>query len=398
MDPSSVKVSGPLAEHAVDFAEELNRRGYAPEGAARHMRLVAQLSAWLDGQGLTAGELTEERVAEFLEARRAGGWVGLPSQRWAMTLLGWVPALGVVPTPPPPPTPVEVMVEQYRRYLLHERGLASGTVRGYVGVARLFLSRSEKPDGLDLIGLTAVEVSAFVVAECRGRAIGSAKTLVTGLRSLLWFLFFEGHTTHQLTGAVPAASGMGGHLPRGLGADVVAGLLDSCDRATTVGRRDYAILTVLSRLGLRIGEVAGLSLDDVDWHHGEVVLRGKGARRDRLPLPVDVGEAVVAYLSSARPRVPSRVLFLRVRAPITALHPSSVAGVVGRACRRAGVPVVGAHRLRHSAATAMLRAGASLAEIGQVLRHSDAATTARYAKVDRGALRALAQTWPGTVA
>jgi integrase len=179
---------------------------------------------------------------------------------------------------------------------------------------------------------------------------------------------------------------------------VVAALLASCELSTAVGRRDLAIVTVLSRLGLRAGEVAGLELKDFDWHHGELVVCGKGARRDRLPLPADVGEAVVAYLADGRPRVECRAVFLRVHAPITAMTASNVSEIVRRACRRAGVPVAGAHRLRHSAATAMLRGGATLAEVGQVLRQSRAATTAVYAKVDRVALRTLAQPWPGAAA
>ena len=157
------------------------------------------------------------------------------------------------------------------------------------------------------------------------------------------------------------------------------------------------VLTVLSRLGLRAGEVAGLQLDDLDWAHGELVVRGKGRRRERLPMPVDVGEVLAAYLSSGRPKVECRAVFLRVAAPLTAMTASNVAQIVGGACRRAGVPEVGPHRLRHSAATAMLRAGASLAEVGQVLRQSADATTAIYAKVDRVALRALAQPWPGAL-
>jgi integrase/recombinase XerD len=162
--------------------------------------------------------------------------------------------------------------------------------------------------------------------------------------------------------------------------------------------RDFAILTMLSRLGLRAGEVAGLELEDLDWHHGELVVRGKGSRRDRLPLPVDVGEALASYLSEGRPPVDCRSVFLRVHAPIRVMTVSNVSEIVWRACMRAGVPPVRAHRLRHCAATAMLRAGGSLAEVGQVLRQSNAAVTAMYAKVDRVALRTLAQPWPGAVA
>lgn len=399
-DPTRVRVSGPLAVHAVGFGEELARRGYPPERAARHVQLLAGLSRWLQASGLTADDLTEERVTEFLTMRRAEDYAEVPTTRWAITLLGYLPALAVAPTvAPAADTLVEAVVEEYRRWLIHERGLAAATVRGYVDAARSFLSQMDRPEGLDLSRLTAAEVNAYVVGECRQRHVGSAKVLVTALRSLLRFLSLEGYTSHPLAGAVPAASGMGGgFLPRGLTPEVVAALLGSCDSSTPVGRRDFAVLTVLSRLGLRAGEVAGLELEDVDWHHGELAVCGKGARRDRLPVPTDVGEAVVAYLAGGRPRVESRAVFLRVHAPITAMTASNVSEIVRRACRRAGVPAVGAHRLRHSAATAMLRSGASLAEVGQVLRQSRAATTAVYAKVDRVALRTLAQPWPGAAA
>jgi len=183
-------------------------------------------------------------------------------------------------------------------------------------------------------------------------------------------------------------------LPRPLGAAAVPALLASCDRHTLAGARDFAILTVLRRLGLRAGEVAALQLGDIDWRHGEIAVRGKGGRRERLPLPADVGEAVVAYLRW-RPRVRCRALFLRVRAPIAGLTSDGVQDVVRGSCMRAGLPVAGAHRLRHHAATAMLAGGASLAEVGQVLRHARPATTSLYAKVDRVALRRLARPWPG---
>jgi integrase/recombinase XerD len=282
-DPTRVRVSGPLAEHAVGFGEELTRRGYPPERAARHVQLLAGLSRWLQADGLTADDLTAERVAEFLEARRAEGYAEVPTAGWVITLLGYLPAVHVAPMAPAADTVVEAVVEEYRCWLIHQRGLAAPTVRGYAGEAGSFLSHPDRPEGLDLSGLTAREVTAYVVGECRRRRVGSAKVLVTALRSLLRFMSVEGYTLCPLAGAVPAASGMGGgFLPRGMTPEVVAALLGSCDPSTAVGRRDLAILTVLSRLGLRAGEVAGLELEDVDWHHGELVVCGKGARRDRL--------------------------------------------------------------------------------------------------------------------
>ncbi|MGI9097327.1 MAG: site-specific integrase [Solirubrobacteraceae bacterium] len=245
--------------------------------------------------------------------------------------------------------------------------------------------------------MAAADVTAFVVARCPHQSRGAAKMTVTALRSLLGFLHVEGLIAQSLVGAVPsAASWRLSGLPRALEPEQVRRLLDSCDRSARTGRRDLAILTMLVRLGLRAGEVAGLRLEDVDWRAGEVVVVGKGRRAERLPLPVDVGEAITSYLRDGRPSsAQDRSLFVRVKAPHRGLTSGGVTQVVVSAGRRAGLGPIHAHRLRHSAATQMLRAGGSLEEIGQVLRHRAALTTAIYAKVDRDALRELARPWPG---
>jgi site-specific recombinase XerD len=292
--------------------------------------------------------------------------------------------------------PAGELVEGFREWLVSERRLAASTVKYYVRGARLFLGEQ---DGRDLAGLALGEVSSFMVGECRRLGVGSAKNLATGLRSLLWYLYLEGVTDRELAQAVPApASRRGGGLPRGLGAGEVTALLAGCDDSTALGRRDHAIVVVLVRLGLRAREVAALTLDDVDWVHGEVVVRGKGNHTERLPLPVDVGEALVGYLQDGRPETTCRALFLRAQAPRVGLSTAGVSSVARGACMAAGVPCGSAHRLRHSAATAMLRAGASLDEVGQVLRQRDPQTTSAYAKVDFVALRRLAQPWPERVA
>jgi integrase/recombinase XerD len=399
MDPCRVRVSGPLAGYATGFREALLGRGYPGERAARHLQLLAQLSRWLDYQGLDERDLDEQRVVEFLGARRADGYYDTPSPRWVLELLGLVPGLRVARIEPAPPTPIESLVAQFASYLATERGLAPGTVRGYRDAAELFLSRRAMlDDELRLSAVNAESVTSFVVEESRRRSAGAAQVTVTALRSLLRFLFLEGHIEESLAQVVPAVSASKGFLPRGLTEETVRKLLATCDPSTAIGLRDLAVLTLLTRLGLRGGEVAGLELDDIDWRHGEVVIRGKGSRRDRLPLAVDVGQALAAYLHDGRPRVESRAAFLRVKAPIMAMGASNVTVIVRRACEEAGVPLAGAHRLRHSTATAMLRAGAPLAEIGQLLRQTHAATTAVYAKVDRIALRPLARPWPGASA
>ena len=336
-------------------------------------------------------------MEDFLSARRAEGHTALLSGQGLAPLLGYLRGLGATPVAAEPvaSTPAEILVEEYSTYLAHERRLAASSIERYLGPARLFVSERERRDGLDLEHLTARDVTAFVVSQCRTRRRGSAKVLVTALRSLLRFLFLQGYTTCPLAQAVPTATGWADQsLPRALGADAVTALLKSCDRHTVVGMRDFAILTLLARLGLRAGEVAALTLEDIDWHHGEMVVRGKGGRQERLPLPADVGEAVVTYLRH-RPGFACRALFLKVRAPVTGLSSNGVQDVVRGSCLRAGLPPAGAHRLRHHAATAMLACGASLTEVGQVLRHDRLVTTNLYAKVNRAALRSIAQPWPG---
>jgi site-specific recombinase XerD len=225
------------------------------------------------------------------------------------------------------------------------------------------------------------------------------RALVTSLRGLLRFLYLEELTASDLTAAVPSVAGWrGASLPKALPAEHVARLLASCDRTTAVGLRDFAILSVLSRLGLRAGEVAALECGDVDWRAGEIVIRGKGDRHERLPLPVDVGDALVDYLRHGRPRRSDPHLFLRARAPLGPLTggDGAIGLLVRRACRRAGLPPVGVHRLRHTVATEALRAGAPLEEIASLLRHRHHATTAIYAKVDFLRLRELARPWPGS--
>jgi integrase/recombinase XerD len=311
--------------------------------------------------------------------------------------LGYLRELGVAPVRASTVTecPLEELLADYGRYLRVERGLCEHTVLWVYGPpARLFLAGRESPDGLRLERLSAADVSMFLTRECPKRSVTGARDLVCALRSFLRFLHLAGLIETPLVWAVPSVADLRDRtLPRGLEPAAVKKLLASCDRRKLVGRRDYAILLLLSRLGLRAGEVARLKLDDVNGRRGLLLVSGKGGRYDELPLPVDVGEAIVSYLRR-RPRCECRTLFLRITAPREGLDRSTIGTIVREACTRAGLPRVGAHRLRHTAATAMLRQGASLAEIGQVLRHREQKTTAIYAKVDRRALRALARPWP----
>ncbi|MGH7477952.1 MAG: tyrosine-type recombinase/integrase, partial [Longimicrobiales bacterium] len=319
-DPSRVRVSGPLAPYAHGFAMELSRLGYTPVSASFQLQLLAHLSRWLSGEGLDPTGLEPAVMAAFLAARRTEGYTNYLSIKALAPLLGYLRGLGVAPVPAEPPlTAVEELLARYRVYLLRERGLAASTVRCYADLVRPFLAGRTRPDGgLELERLRPADVTAFVLAQSRRRRPRSAKLVVTALRSLLGFLHVDGVLARPLAAAVPSVAGwrLSG-LPRGLGPAQVRGLLAACDRRTAVGRRDFAVLTLLVRLGLRAGELAALALEDVDWRRGEITVRGKGDRRERLPLPVDVGEALTAYLRPGRPLPVDgcRQLFLRARAP-----------------------------------------------------------------------------------
>lgn len=394
-------VTGPLGPFADGFASELVGRGYSPSAVRLRLWLLDHVSRWLEEEELAPSELTAQRAEEFLAARRAKGYRSWISPRSMNMPLEYLRSIRVAPMPAPdaPAGPIDELLEAYRGYLVRERGLAASTIEYYAGVARLFLAEHSGLEGPNLEQLSAADVTAFVGCECARRSVASAKYLVVALRCLLRYLHVAGVTAAPLASVVPAVAGRrGASLPRGLEPTDVARLLASCDRRRAVGRRDYAILTLLVRLGLRAGEVAALTLDDLDWHRGEITVRGKGNRPERLPLPADVGEVLVAYLRRGRPRGADRILFVRVNAPRGRLSGRGVGAVVHDACVRAGLAPVGAHRLRHIAATQMLRAGGSLPEIAQVLRHRRLDTTAIYAKVDRMALRCLAQPWPGGAA
>lgn len=397
---SVVKVVGPLGSYAPGFCRELKKRGYTELSVAQQLRLMAHVSRWLDAEGIEASALTPERIEAFFLVRRNEGYTSLRTPRALRPLREFLESHGVMPLPraTPPVSAQELLLERYRTYLATERGMVAQGVLRWVRAAEAFMA--DHPGLADgTAGLNASAVSAFCVRELPRRNSSSAKNLAAALRSFLRYLHVEGLIEAPLAQAVPSVSASkGAGLPRAVTPPTLRALLASCDRRTATGRRDYAIMVLLARLGLRAGEVARLSLDDIDWGAGEVLVHGKGGRHERLPLPDDVGAALAGYLQRGRPGADTRAVFVRSIAPAVALSPPGITWVVYSACARAGVPKIGAHRLRHGCATEMLAAGASLGEIGQVLRHAAVATTAIYAKVDFVALRPLAQPWPGGAA
>ena len=290
-----------------------------------------------------------------------------------------------------------VLLAEFGMWLGRERGLSPVTVRCYSKQAKYFLAAAGGPEAVG--SLDAGKVTVFMVDWSRDCATESAKAMVTSLRAFLRFAHATGRTAVPLAGAVPAvASWRLSGLPRGLKAAEIEMLLAGCDRGTAAGLRDHAVLSLLARLGLRGAEAAGLRLDDIDWRAGEIAVTGKGSRTERLPLPAPAGEALAAWLTGGRPQCEPRAVFVTVRRPYRELTPEAVRSVMGRACERAGLERRGAHRFRHALATEMLRAGASLPEVGQVLRHRSMLSTSLYAKVDENALRPLARPWPGNAA
>jgi site-specific recombinase XerD len=362
---------------------------------------MVQLSRWLVTQHLVAGDLTGERARRFLRFRQAQGYTHPTSMTGMAPLLDYLRSVGAVPAAQPwDAGPAGTLIARYRRYLLQERGLSPrSSVPHYVAVASRFVAHVPAPTPGELEALTAAAVTGFILSVIQRRSVGEAKAVSTRLRSFLRYLELEGLTRPGLLAAVPSVAGwqLTG-LPRAVSVADVERLLDSCDHRRPAGSRDFAILTVLARLGLRAGEVAALCLGDIDWRAGEIAVHGKAGRQDRLPLTQDVGEAVAEWLQDGRPRCASAAVFTRVLAPYRGLSDRAVSGVVRKACARAGLPPMGSHRLRHTVATHTLRAGGTLTEVGQLLRQRSLAATSIYAKVDQGALSAVARPWPGGVA
>lgn len=398
-DRTRIVVSGPLGTFAVGLRAELTRQGFTRQVVAKHSHLLAHLSAWLAERGLAAGDLTADVLQAFLVERRNAEHRYLISPRGMAPMLNYLRELGVVPQAglPTPTGPVDELLDEYRRFMVDERSLAALSVRRYLGTARVFLSALPAPLEASLHVLSAAQVIDFVVAEAARRRVWGAKNMVTALRSLLRFLHVSGRVQRPLVTAVPSVAGWGlGTLPRGVPGRQVEALLASCDRASALGRRDYAILVLLSRLGLRNGEVTHLRLDDIDWRAGQMMIRGKGNRHEALPVPDDVGRALTDYLvHGRRPGVGSRAVFVIDRAPFTPLSLSAVVSVVAAACDRGQLPRISPHQLRHTVASDLLTRGAPLLEVGQLLRHRAESTTAIYAKLDHRMLGALVRPWPG---
>jgi integrase/recombinase XerD len=399
LDLSRSVETGPLAGLRAGFEEELARSRYSSATALGYLRRFAQLSCWMEQQGLGLADFSPEVLERFGAACRAAGYRDYVSIRGHKPMLAFLRATGNCSSGPVAVEPVGELLDRFEVWLSRERHLAPSSVETYVWHARGFLKRLVVGEHVELSRLDAMFVRRYVLDTCPRLGRASAKVTVVALRQLLAFLYVAAEIERPLVDAVPAVAGVRlSGLPKRLEAVQVERILGACDRSTVAGRRNYAIVLLLARLGIRAGEAAGLLLDDIDWRSAEIAVRGKG-RAHRLPLPDVVGEAIAAYLRNGRPTTAdTRAVFVTVLPPARALGRGAVCGLVVRAASVAGVGHVNAHRLRHTLASDMLAGGADLPAIGQVLGHRMLEATAIYAKCDRATLRQIARPWPGVSA
>jgi site-specific recombinase XerD len=392
--------AGAFGPYWDSFLAAVSELGYARSTVRERLWVLAELERWLERKHLALVALDEQVLKQFLEKRRHQGRLRRSETRTVHQFVEHLREKGLVRLPEAAidESPLTALQKRYADYLRKERGLGLGTIARYRAIFRHFIVGRFGGGPICLRKLVPDDISGFVLQHARSGNPRTAKLLVTAIRSFCRFLFRHAETDRDLSGAIPTvATWRLAEVPRYLEANDVERVILACDRSTPVGRRDYAIVLLLARLGLRAGEVMALELDDIKWRAGVLTVRGKGRYHDQLPLPPDVGEALATYLRQDRPPCTTRRVFIRSRAPhLGFAHPSSLSTIVCRAVQRAGLHPShkGAHLLRHSLATGMLRRGASLAEIGQILRHRASNTTEIYAKVDLQGLRTLALPWP----
>lgn len=395
-------LEGPLATQIAAFARCAREEGYARQSRHRRVLLAAGFSRWLGQQAVRLPRVSSDHAKQYLRSRARRVQVHNGDAAALRQFLRFLRQHDVIPAEQASRrrlTPVEQEAQAFEQYLRDERALARATCVNYVPFIRGFLTDRFGRGPVALPRLCAGDVVRFVQRQAPHLHLKRAKLLTSALRSFLRYARYRGAVTLDLAAAVPVVANWSmPSIPRAIAADQVRQLLTSIDRRTAMGRRAYAIVLLLARLGLRSGEVAFLELDDLDWNAALVSVRGKGGQRTALPLPAEVGAAIAAYVRHGRPRSSSRRVFLRSKAPVRGfLRQSAIGSMIRHALQRAGIqaPTTGAHQFRHALATQMLRRGASLAEIGEVLRHRSPQTTTIYAKVDLTALRTLALPWPG---
>ena len=399
-NPSTIESlsCGPLASSLEAYAQRLHEDGYAAHSGFVQLRLLGCFNNWLVRKGLSSEDVDAASVEQYLRGRAQSGKLRRGDSAALSRLLSMLrpDRSGVTASPP---TAVETALGQFQLYLRQDRSLTEATVINYTPVARSFLLERFPEGAVHCEQISAGDIAVFIQRQASIVTSKRAPLVVTALRSFLRYLFHRGVVSIDFATCVPTiATWSLSKVPKFLPGEQIQKLLDSCDRETVIGKRDYALLLLLARLGLRAGEVVALTLDDFDWEAGLITVRGKGKRVAQMPLPSEVGNAIANYLSTARPKCSSRRVFIRTKAPLTGFANSvAVCSLVDKALERAGVDSQyrGSHLFRHSLATQMLKHGASLLEIGDLLRHRRPDTTRIYAKVDLVSLRSIALPWPG---
>ena len=392
---------GPLVNYLDPFANHLLEQGYCRQYIGCQIRVAACFSRWLDGKKILAKCVTQEHAAQYLLGKKRQQAISRGNVSTLRRLISFLRQLGVCLKPESPvyQSPVQQVVSSFGCYLLDKRGLSSKTFIQYGPFIGRFLTQCFGEGPVDLSALTGPNIIGFIQNEAAHLSTARAKVATNALRAFLRYAVYCGDINNDLVEAVPAvASWSMTSIPRAISQDHIQAVLAHCRHDTTIGRRDFAILMLLVYLGLRSGEIVALTLDSIDWETGSITVRGKGGQSTCLPLPTHVGSAIVDYLLHGRPRCNDRTLFLRTVAPIGGLGAQeTIATIVNTAVSRAGIdpPSRGAHQFRHALATLMLRQGASLSEIGSLLRHQNPKTTNIYAKVDIEALRSISSAWPG---
>ena len=398
----SQPLEGPLAEHIAPFAEWVSTKGYAQYTLYRYVLLAACFSRWLRQAGVRLRDVLPAHTAKYLRYRAHRCRIARGDAAALSQLINFLHYQRLIPddkTLRRPLKPVDQCIQAFERYLRQDRALADATITNYVPFIRDFLTNRFGIGPVRLSQLSSDDVVTFVQRQVPQLGRKRAKLLTTALRSFFRYSRYRGDITLDLAAAVPVVANWSmPSIPRAISPDQVHQLLASLDRQTATGRRDYAILLLLARMGLRSSEVAFLELDDIDWNTGTLIVHGKSSLRNEFPLIHEVGTAIAAYLRDGRPPSTSRRVFLRAKAPIRGfLGASGVGSIVRHSLKRADIkaPTYGAHQFRHGLATEMLRQGASLGEIGDILGHRHPQTTKIYTKVDLEALRTLALPWPG---
>jgi site-specific recombinase XerD len=389
--------AGPFESHVRTFSDSLVKNGYADQTVRSKMLLIGDLAQWLLRTTLPAKKIDEEQFEEFLRQKRG---LRRGDSTTLEQFLNHLRKNSFVPDRKPctDDSPLTGILCRYEKYLCSERGLAPTTILNYISLIRAFLLDRFKEKPFRPGEVKTSDISDYILRRCHSMAVKRVQLLTSALRSFFRFLFQKGELQVDLAASVPTVADWRlSTVPKYLSPNEVERVLKACNRRTASGRRDYAILLLLARLGLRAGEIVALQIDDINWRAGEFVVRGKGFLHDRMPLPADVGEALASYLRRDRPTCKTRRVFVCMKAPIRGFAgPSTLTTIVRRGLDRAGLHPAfkGSHLFRHSLATSMLHAGATMREIGEVLRHRVPNTTEIYAKVDFSGMRSLAQPWP----